>query len=126
MSRLPIFYSCERCPAYCCTYPQIVVSERDLARLARHLGMDMRKARRRLTKKGEKAGEMVLRHRKDDIFGTACRFLDRETRRCTVYSARPRICRQFPGERRCGYYDFLSFERRVMDDPEHISVTFNR
>lgn len=126
MSRLPIFYNCERCPAYCCSYPHIVISERDLARLAKHLEMDIRKARRTLTKKGEKAGEMVLRHRKDDIFGTACRFLDRETRACTVYSARPRICRQYPGERRCGYYDFLSFERRVMDDPEHISVTFNR
>jgi Fe-S-cluster containining protein len=126
MSRLPIFYSCERCPAYCCSYPQIVVSERDIARLAKHLGIDVPKARRTLTKKGEKAGERVLRHRKDDTFGTACRFLDRETRGCTVYSARPRICRQFPGARRCGYYDFLSFERRVLEDPEHVSVTFNK
>lgn len=126
MSRLPIFYNCRRCPAYCCSYPHIVVSERDLARLAKHLGLTLRKAYRTLTKRGPSEGERVLRHRKDDTFGTVCRFLDRDSRKCTVYSARPRICRQFPGTRRCGYYDFLSFERRALDDPEHVSVTYNR
>ena len=53
---------------------------------------------------------MVLRHQPDKIYGTICKFINRETRRCTVYEARPEICRSYPGNSRCGYYDFLSFE----------------
>ena len=80
-------------------------------------------ARRKLTKKGDEPGEVVLRHRQDEYFGTACRFLDPETRRCTIYEARPRICRDHPGTARCGYYDFLTFERRMQDDPDYIATT---
>ena len=126
MSGLPISYNCHRCPAYCCSYPNIVVSERDIGRLAKHVGVTIEKAWRTFTKRGTKAGERVLRHKKDDTFGTVCRFLDSETRNCTVYQARPRICRKFPGGRVCGYYDFLRFERRTLEDPEHIAVTYNR
>ncbi len=125
MSRTPTFYNCRRCPAYCCSYPGIVVSERDLSRLAKHFGMDVEKARRTLTKRSKREGARVLRHKNDDTFGSVCRFLDSESRRCTVYRARPHICRKFPGEPRCGYYDFLSFERRALDDPEHVAVTNN-
>ena len=31
-------------------------------------------------------------------------------------------CRTYPGGR-CGYYDFLAFERRTQEDPEYISTT---
>jgi Fe-S-cluster containining protein len=65
----------------------------------------------------------VLRVRKDTVFKLACTFLDRETRRCTVYEARPAICRDFPGGSRCGYYDFLKFERYHQDDPQFIALT---
>ena len=41
----------------------------------------------------------------------------------TVYEARPAICRDFPGGRRCGYYDFLKFERHHQDDPDFIALT---
>ena len=68
-------------------------------------------------------GERVLRHKRDHIFETSCTFLDAETRQCTVYEHRPRICRSFPGTVRCGYYDFLTFERRAQNDPEYIAVT---
>ena len=78
------------------------------------------KAFQKFTKKGEEKNERVMRHRKDENFGSACRFLDQESRQCTVYEARPKICRQYPGEPRCGYYDFLSFERRAQEDPEFI------
>ena len=67
----------------------------------------------------------VLRHREDKYFGTICGFLDQETRQCTVYEARPKICGEFPGTRRCGYYDFLCFERKVQDDPDYVAVTGN-
>jgi Fe-S-cluster containining protein len=117
-SQLPVFYDCGRCPAYCCTYPRIIVEPSDIRRLARRFGITESEAQRKFTKKGEEPGERVLRHRSDEIFQTACRFLDRKTRRCTVYEDRPSVCREFPGTRRCGYYDFLTFERRAQEDPD--------
>jgi len=42
-----------------------------------------------------------------------------------VYKARPAVCREFPGAGRCGYYDFLSFERNAQEDPDFISTTWN-
>jgi Fe-S-cluster containining protein len=68
-------------------------------------------------------GERVLRHKHDEIFETCCKFLDVETRQCTVYKHRPSICRSYPGKVRCGYYDFLVFERQAQDDPEYIALT---
>ena len=67
--------------------------------------------------------ERVLRHKQDEIFETCCRFLDVETRKCTVYEHRPRVCRTYPGQVHCGYYDFLVFERAAQDDPEYIALT---
>lgn len=115
---LPVFYSCERCPAYCCTYPQIPVTDADLKRLAKRFGLDRKEARKRFTKKGVEEGTRVLRHQDDVIFGSACRFLDLETRGCTIYDDRPQGCREYPGTARCGYYDFLASERRRQEDDE--------
>jgi uncharacterized protein len=120
------FYNCDRCPSYCCSYPRIPIEQTDVIRLARHLGLAPEEVARKFTKKGEEPGEVVLRHKPDKIYGTACKFLDPESRRCTVYEARPTICRTYPGTCRCGYYDFLSFERRAQEDPEFIPSTFNR
>ncbi len=116
-------YNCDKCPAYCCSYGRIVVTKRDIKRLARHFSIDPSLAEKKFTKTGSKTGERVLRHREDEHFLTICRFIDPETRNCTVYSARPKICREFPGEGRCGYYDFLTFERRAQEDPEWIATT---
>ena len=113
-------YDCSLCPAYCCSYPRIIVGKKDLKRLARHFGIDPAAARKKFTKRGAEKGERVLRHRKDTVYQSVCRFLDRESRQCTIYKARPKVCRQYPGERHCGYYDFLTFERRAQDDPEFI------
>ena len=126
MARLPIFYDCDNCPAYCCSYPRVIVEQPDIRRLASHLAISEEDAWRRFTKKGEEAGERVLRHQPDVHFGSVCRFLDTETRRCTVYEARPVACREFPGTVRCGYYDFLCFERRTQEDPEYIATTWHR
>ena len=122
---LRVFYNCDKCPAYCCTYPNISVTPADLKRLAKHFGLSIAKTRDKYTKKGEEKNERVLRHRKDEHYGTACRFLDAESRQCTVYGARPRICREYPGTRRCGYYDFLCFERHIQEDPEAVATTYN-
>jgi len=126
MPSVKVFYSCRRCPAYCCSYPHIKVNKRDLERLARHFGMSVEAARRKLTKRGERPGERILRHKADDTYATICRFCDSDSRACTVYRVRPKICRDFPGGVRCGYYDFLSFERRLQKDPDYVATTDNR
>ena len=118
-------YNCLKCPAYCCSYARVIIKKKDLARLAKHHGMSVEKAKKKFTKKGHEKGEIVLRHKKDEHYGTVCRFLDSKTRNCTIYHARPGICRDFPGTKRCGYYDFLKFEREQLEDPEHIAVTNN-
>lgn len=123
---LPVFYNCDRCPSYCCSYPRIAVSEADLRRLAAHFGLSPEATARKHTKKGEEPGEVILRHQPDETYGTVCHFLDRETRRCTVYEARPSVCRAYPGTRRCGYYDFLAFERRVQEDEDFVPIPWNR
>ena len=43
----------------------------------------------------------------------------------TVYKARPDICRQFPQEKSCGYWDFLAFERHHQEDPDFVATTDN-
>ena len=114
-------YNCAKCPAYCCTYPRTAVTDNDIKRLAKGLGKSVAYVREKYTKVVQ--GERVLRHKHDEIFDTCCKFLDVETRKCTIYEHRPRVCRSFPGQVRCGYYDFLTFERAAQDDPEYIALT---
>lgn len=111
-------YDCRRCPGYCCSYDLIEVSERDVARLARHHGLSLRAARERFTKLD--SGKRVLRHRRDHVFRSTCLFFDQVERRCTIYEARPRVCRGYPAGPVCGYWDFLVFERELQDDDEFI------
>lgn len=122
---LPIFYDCHNCPSYCCSYPRIPVTQRDIRRLARHFDIDEEAAERRFIKRGATKRERVLRHQRDEIFGSACRFLDTETRLCTVHDARPSICRDHPTGPNCGYYTFLMAERRYQDDPELAVRAYN-
>lgn len=122
---LPVFYDCHNCPAYCCSYPRICLTSGDIARLARHFGTDQASVRRRFTRKGYEPGEIILRHQKDEVFGSVCRFLDRDTRMCTVHEARPDICREHPGGSTCAYYAFLMAERGYQDDPEFVARAYN-
>lgn len=118
-----VSYACDKCPAYCCTYEEIPLKRRDIERLARHFGLSPDEAEARYTRWDETRTHRVLRLRKDTVFKSACMFLDQERRRCTIYEARPAICRDFPGGSRCGYYEFLKFERHHQDDPEYIALT---
>jgi len=111
-------YDCSKCPAYCCSYDRIIVEKRDLKRLAKHFHIDEETAAKRFTKTVE--GEQVLRHQKDEIFGSICAFLDTKTRRCTVYEARPAVCHEYPDRPRCGYYEFLRWERSHQEDDEFV------
>jgi hypothetical protein len=115
-----VFYNCSNCPGYCCTYHQIPVSRADIRRLARRFELDEDAAHTRFTKPAEDGKGRVMRHREDEIFQTACRFLHPEKRRCTIYEHRPHACRSYPGTPRCGYYDFLMAERNRQDDDDLI------
>jgi uncharacterized protein len=114
-TKLPVFYNCAKCPGFCCTYPVIELSAFDIKRLAKRFGISAKVCREKYTKPDGEGGRM-MRHRKDDLYQTACQFLDVETRRCTVYEHRPNACRAYPGAVRCGYYDFLSTERGRQED----------
>jgi Fe-S-cluster containining protein len=109
------YYNCSKCPAYCCSvYERVQVTNRDLRRLAKHFGIDDAVAVKRFTTTYN--GERILRRKADPIFGKACKFLDPKTRQCTVYLARPTVCRSFPDRARCAYYDLLQFERIQQGD----------
>lgn len=116
-------YSCSECPAYCCTYSDIEVTKRDIERLARHFDLDYARAEQRFTKMDSAKEVRILRHQTDKHFTTSCALLDQETRQCTVYEARPGVCRKYPDSNRCGYYDFLKFEREQQGDPAFIATT---
>jgi len=121
-SQKKVDYDCSKCPGYCCTYPRIEVKDKDLKRLARHFDLDLETAGRRFTRfyKDGALRERILRHQKDEIYGSICRFFDTEARRCTIYEARPSVCRDYPDGRTCGYYTFLRFERKHQFDDSFI------
>ncbi|HEY0078464.1 MAG TPA: YkgJ family cysteine cluster protein [Pyrinomonadaceae bacterium] len=110
-----VYFDCSKCPAFCCAvYERVQVSKRDINRLARYFGVSVEAATRRYTKMH--SGERVLRRTKDTIFDEACMFLDPKTRGCTIYHARPQVCREYPSRSRCAYYDLLQYERGQQDD----------
>ena len=117
-----VTYNCSKCPGYCCSYPQITLEKGDVARLARHFGVTFEEAERKFTREayGQK---WTLRRKKDVHFGKICRFFDVRRRNCGIYEARPKICRSYPNENRCGYYDFLKFERKHQEDKEFVALT---
>jgi uncharacterized protein len=119
-------YNCSKCPGYCCSYHIIPVKKSDLKRLAKHFGISYAEAERKFVVKGDKkdGGEYIFRRKADPHFGKICRFFDTEERKCTVYKARPYICRAYPTGR-CGYYDFLKNERDTQDDQEIVATTWN-
>ena len=115
-------YNCAKCPGYCCSYPVIALDKRDLNRIARYFDMTPEKAEKRYTRKAH-GYDRIMKRKKDLWFGKICQFFEVEHRVCTIYEARPSTCRDFPGSGRCGYYDFLCFERRGQEDPEYVSTT---
>jgi len=118
-------YKCQKCPGYCCSYPVIPLTKRDVQRLADHFGLGFKDARKKFTKT-ETDEPYAMRRKEDPHFGYVCRFFDTEERRCTIYTARPTVCRDYPGGKSCGYYDFLLSERSSQEDPTHIASTWNR
>jgi Fe-S-cluster containining protein len=117
-------YDCSKCPAYCCSYDRVDITSRDAKKLARHLKLDVETFLDRYTQVDE--GLVVLKQQPDPVYGTTCTFLDLNTRRCTVYGARPATCREYPERPTCGYYDFLRWERRHQGDPQFVPYGLKR
>ena len=116
-----VYFDCSKCPAFCCSvYERVPVNKRDITRLAKHFGVSFETAQRRYTKMTN--GERVLRRTGDEIFEETCVFLNQETRGCSVYHARPGVCREYPDRSRCAYYDLMQFERRHQDDPNVVPL----
>lgn len=118
-------FDCLKCPGYCCSHARIAVTDNDIRRLANHFGISQRNARERFTYRyrTKEIDEWILRHHKDHIYKSVCAFFDRDKRQCTVYEARPYVCRKYPYGNRCGYFDFVKFERAHQDDEEYIPST---
>ncbi len=111
------YFDCSKCPAFCCSiYDRVQVTKRDLNRLAKYFEVSAEVAEKRYTKIDRSSGERVLRRTKDVIFEKTCMFLNQETRGCTIYHARPAVCREYPDRTRCVYYDILKFEQKQQDD----------
>jgi Fe-S-cluster containining protein len=114
-------YDCDKCIAYCCSiYDRVQVTPRDIRRLAAHFRVLPEVATQRFTKVFGK--ERILRRKADRLFGQACTFLDQDTRKCTIYDARPLVCHEFPTTSRCAYYDLIEFERDQQNDPDVIPL----
>jgi Fe-S-cluster containining protein len=115
-------YDCSKCPGYCCSYPVIPITKTDLKRLAAHFGLGFRAAARKFTVARDD-DKYTMRRKADPHFGRVCQFFDIKERRCTVYAARPSTCRSYPTSGRCGYYEFLKFERDLQGDPKFVATT---
>ena len=128
MKNSKVNYDCAKCAGYCCSYPRIEVTKKDIERLAEHFKISATQAKSQFTERYEFIGdrpedhvkEQILRHKKDHIYKSTCQFLDQDQRRCSIYEARPTVCRQFPDGKKCGYYGFLKFERKAQGDKNFI------
>ena len=115
-------YDCSKCPGWCCSYERIRVTPDDIDRLADHFDSSPKEIKDNCLEKHGK--DLYLRHREDPIYKSICVFFHRIERRCMVYEARPEVCHHYPWGKRCGYYDFIKFEREQMGDNEFIPLPY--
>lgn len=114
-------YDCTRCvPSWCCAYPLIAVTSKDIKRLAKGFGMTEEEVKSKHLRRVKDEKQWHLRQRQNEYRGKICKFyIDNK---CSVYEHRPDVCREFPYKERCHYYDFLEAERKHQDD-ENIVVS---
>lgn len=116
-------FDCSKCPGFCCTYPLIHVSDFDMRRLAKFFDMTLAELKKKHLWYSRSEKSFMIRTVPDKHFEKRCSFLDPKERRCTVYPARPYHCRAYPNGPKCGYYDFLTFERWHHGDDDHVATT---
>lgn len=90
MAHDPKALDCMACPAFCCRQAGYVdVSETDIRRLAKFLGMTVRAFEAKHILEKTRRGIKRIKPGYE-----ACQFLGND-RRCTVYEARPKDCRGY-------------------------------
>lgn len=75
--------------ANCCRVATVKLAERDIERLARHIGLSEKQFLAQYTRQDEAEGRILLRSEE-----SGCIFLEGTT--CTVYDERPDTCSRFP------------------------------
>ena len=100
----------------------IALNKRDVDRLAKHFKLSPKSAQKKFTREAH-GHKYVMRRKADKHYGRICQFFDTKKRQCTIYKARPAACRAYPGDGRCGYYDFLMHERRCQSDETFVAIT---
>jgi Fe-S-cluster containining protein len=84
-------FKCTQCGDCCSGDPGVVwVDQEELASIAEFAGLTETELRLRHTHTVEKRISLSERPNGD------CSFLDKESRRCTIYSVRPKQCRTWP------------------------------
>ena len=116
-------YHCDKCPGYCCSYTIIELEKKDIKRLAKHLGQTIDETQKKDLRFDKETNSWIFKHQKDEHYTSICKFFDTNARLCTVYEGRPDVCRDYPIQKSCGYYDFLRFERSNQDDPTFVAIT---
>lgn len=99
LSRNTVF--CDFCPGFCCYQTgtaSLYIMATDINRIARHFDISDGEVRKRFM-----ASRSTFKTREDG----SCIFLhnDRLCRRCSIHTARPRQCRDFPYDRPCPYLE---------------------
>jgi len=95
---------CNFCPGYCCYRLEgssLLITAEDINRIARHFGISDGEVRKKYIE-----GRNTFRVREDG----SCVFLanGKMCKRCSIHTARPRQCREFPYHKSCPYLE--SFE----------------
>ncbi len=101
--------NCLKCTSFCCKLAGYVeVRRSDIRRLAKHLGLTVSEFEAKHLVEVTRKGEKLIKSGYD-----ACQFLG-ENRRCTVYSARPRDCREYVcwDQYDTTVYDFAKFHQQ--------------
>jgi uncharacterized protein len=92
---------CNFCPAYCCYRLKgstLYITSEDINRIARYFKIADGEVRRRFLE-----GKNTFKTREDG----SCLFLSnrRISKRCTIHTARPKQCRDFPFDKPCPYLE---------------------
>jgi len=92
---------CDHCQACCCSL-QVEVKSQDLIRMQLIDEFELDENPKKIAKRLKKAGVVEHFHSKSETYSLSrmangdCLYLDKRSRRCTIYTIRPDTCRQHP------------------------------
>jgi Fe-S-cluster containining protein len=114
--------NCLKCVSFCCKVAGYVETRRaDIRRLAKHFGLTVAEFEAKHIVEKTRKGEKLIKSA-----GDTCQFLG-DDRRCTVYSARPRDCREYVcwDQYDSTVYDFAFFYQKTIGGQQRAEVKAN-